>query len=200
MQIEIPPTPLHPLCLRSHYSKAGIRQDGITQRWYLGRNKPRSWSIPTTVSDSPGLWEGIWENRKLKSKHLRLMSGAHAQQRFDTRLCPRQSHHCPDPPIRGSPRSELYHRDRASLQWPRGGTAPSDAHPCVTALHPCPSFQHSRAAPCNTRSIKIDTVCTLALPWGRGVLSRLLRGAEAPPAALCSLGPLPKPTPCPASK
>lgn len=115
------------------------------QQWYLGRNKTRSWSIPTAVSDSSGLWEGIWENHKLKSKSLRPTQGACAQQRFDTRLCPRQPHHCPIPPIRGAPCSKLHQT-------------------------------------------------------GRGVFSRLLCGAEAPPGALCSLGPLPNPTPCLASK
>lgn len=80
------------------------------QRWYLGRNKTRSWSIPTAASDSPGLWEGIWENRKLKSKSLRLTQGACAQQRFDTSLCPRQPHHCPILPIRGAPCSQLPQR------------------------------------------------------------------------------------------
>jgi len=81
-----------------------------------------------------------------------------------------------------------------------GGSSPSDVHPCVTALHPHHSFQHSGAAPRNTPSIETDTVYALALPWGRRVLSWLLCGARPPPTALCFLRPLPKSTPCLVSK
>lgn len=40
----------------------------------------------------------------------------------------------------------------------------------------------------------MGTACALAPPRGSGVLPTLLHGAEAAPAALCSLGPLPKHT------
>lgn len=145
------------------------------QRWYLGRNKPRSSSIPTALGDSPGLWERIWENSKLTSKSGWLTRGAGAQQRFGTRLCPRQAPHCPSSHQRAFPTSCITKRAQ-----PRARTL-SQLPPHATAVHPHPSCQHSfRAAPHSTPSPKTGTLrargALQAVEWGR---SSALPGSAA---------------------
>lgn len=106
------------------------------QRWYLGRNKPRSSSIPTALGDSPGLWERIWENSELTSESGSLTQGAGSQQRFGTRLCPRQAPHCPSSHQRAFSTSCITKRAHPRVR------TPSQLPPHATAVHPHPSCQH----------------------------------------------------------
>lgn len=82
------------------------------------------------MSDSPGLCKGIWESRKLKSKSLRLTWGAQTQKRFDTGSAPGSVPAAPFLPSEGLLAVSCITGTGAVSR----GAAPSDYHPCVTAL------------------------------------------------------------------